>query len=87
MFSLESPHRGDSNEYTRYTMFNIKKKKNHLKSSKICNYGIFSNGLKNVFETAVVNEPSVFEALKVYCTSINKQVHLFTFIVYIGQGI
>ena len=26
MFSLESPHRGDSNEYTQYTTFNIKKK-------------------------------------------------------------
>ena len=23
MFSLESPHRGDSNEYTKYTIFNI----------------------------------------------------------------
>ena len=26
MFSLESPYRGDSNEYTQYTIFNIKKK-------------------------------------------------------------
>ena len=26
MFSLESPHRGNSNEYTQYTIFNIKKK-------------------------------------------------------------
>ena len=26
MFSLESPHRDDSNEYTQYTIFNIKKK-------------------------------------------------------------
>ena len=26
MFSLESPHRGDSNEYTQYTIFNIKMK-------------------------------------------------------------
>ena len=26
MFSLESPHRGDSNEHTKYTIFNIKKK-------------------------------------------------------------
>ena len=25
VFSLESPHRGDSNEYTQYTIFNIKK--------------------------------------------------------------
>ena len=25
MFSLESPHRGDSNKYTQYTIFNIKK--------------------------------------------------------------
>ena len=27
----------------------------------------FSHGLKNEFETAVVNEPSVFEPLKFYC--------------------
>ena len=26
VFSLESPHRGDSNEYTQYIIFNIKKK-------------------------------------------------------------
>ena len=26
VFSLESPHHGDSNEYTQYTIFNIKKK-------------------------------------------------------------
>ena len=26
VFSLESPHRGDSNEYTKYTIFNVKKK-------------------------------------------------------------
>ena len=26
VFSLESPHRGDSNEYTQYPIFNIKKK-------------------------------------------------------------
>ena len=38
--SLESPHRGDSNEYTQYTIFNIKKE-NHPKLSKICIYVIF----------------------------------------------
>ena len=26
VFSLEPPHRGDSNEYTQYTIFNITKK-------------------------------------------------------------
>ena len=26
VFSIESPHRGDSNEYTQYAIFNIKKK-------------------------------------------------------------
>ena len=65
VFSLESPHRGDSNEYTQYTIFNMKK--NNTKLSQICIYGIFSKGLKNEFETAVVNEPSVFEPLKSYC--------------------
>ena len=35
--------------------------------SQICSYGLFSKGLKNKFETAMVNEPSVFEPLKFYC--------------------
>ena len=64
VFSLESPPGGDSNVYTQYTIFNIKKKIT-LNSSKIGSYGIFSTGLKNEFETAVVNEPSVFKPLKV----------------------
>ena len=42
-------------------------KENHPKLSQICSCGIFSQGLKNEFETAVVNEPSVFEPLKFYC--------------------
>ena len=35
VFSLESPHQGDSNEYTQYTIFNIEKKitLNYLKSA------------------------------------------------------
>ena len=66
MFSLESPHRGDSNEYTQYTIFNIKKKitLNYPKSAVM---DFYSKGLKNEFETAVVNEPSVLETLKFYC--------------------
>ena len=35
VFSLESPHRDDSNKYTKYTIFNIKKKntKNYATSA------------------------------------------------------
>ena len=73
VFSLESPHRGDSNEYTQYTIFNKMKKKSISKLSQICSDKIFSNGLKNEFETAVVNEPSVFEPLKFYCICCEKQ--------------
>ena len=54
VFSLESPHRSDSKEYTQYTIFNIKKKIKLM----------FSNLQLWEFETAVVNEPSVFEPLK-----------------------
>ena len=57
VFSLESPHRGDSNEYTKYTMYK-KRKENHTKLSQICSYGIFSNGFKNELEIA---------PLKFYC--------------------
>ena len=67
MFSLESPHRGDSNENTHYTIFNVNKM-NTLNYSKSAAMEFFSKGLKNEFETAVVNEPSVFEPLKFYCS-------------------
>ena len=66
MFSLESPQRGDFNKYTQYIIFQYKIE-NYPKLSQICNYGISSKGLKKEFETAVVNEPSVFEPLKFYC--------------------
>ena len=66
MFTLESPHRGDFNEYTQYTIFQYEKEK-HTKLFQICSYGIFSKGFKNEFERSVVNEPSVFEPLKFYC--------------------
>ena len=66
MFSLESSHRGNSNEYTKFTIFSIKKKIT-LNYPKYAAMGFFSKGLKNEFETAVVKEPSVFELLKFYC--------------------
>ena len=63
VFSLESPHRGDFN-YTQHTIFNILKKLT-LDYPKSGAMG-YSQGLKNEFETAVVNEPSLFEPLKFY---------------------
>ena len=33
--------------------------------------GFLSKGFKNEFETPVVNEPSVFEPLKVYCSRLS----------------
>ena len=69
MFTLESPHRGDSNEYTQYTIF-LNEKEKRPKLSQICSYGIFSKGFKNEFERSVVNELSVFEPLKFYCNYI-----------------
>ena len=49
LFSLELSHRGDSNEYAQYTIFNTEKKStlNYLKSEAM---GCFSQGLKNEFE-------------------------------------
>ena len=64
MFSLKSPHRGNSNENTQYTIFSIRMKIPKL--SQICSYWIFSKGFKDEFETVVVNELSVFEPLKFY---------------------
>ena len=51
-FSLESPHRGDCNEYTQYTFFNVKQiTLNYPKSAAM---GFFSKGIKNEFETIVL---------------------------------
>ena len=63
VFSLQSLHRGDSNEYTQYTIFNIKKE-NHPMLFQIRSFGIFSRGLEIEFEVAVVNELLEFEPLK-----------------------
>ena len=66
VLSLESPHRGNSNEYTQYTVFYIKKKIT-LNYPKSAGMGFCAKGLKNEFETAVVNESPVFEPLRFYC--------------------
>ena len=50
------------------TIFNMKTK-NTLNYPKSAAMGFFSKGLKNEFERAVVNESSVFELLKFYCSS------------------
>ena len=76
VFSLESPHRGNSNEKSQHTIFNREKKISPIIPK--CNYGFFSNGLKNEFETALVNEPSVFEPLKFYCISYSKNWHAYS---------
>ena len=70
MFSLESPHRCDSNEYTQHAIINIKQTitPNYPNYDNVCSYGMF----KNEFEIAVINEPSVFEPLKFYCSSVYK---------------
>ena len=66
VFSLESPHRGDSNEYTQHIILNSKQKESPLIILSLP-LGDFSKGLENEFETAVVDEPSVLEPLKFYC--------------------
>ena len=45
VFSLESPHRSDSNEYTQYTIFNIKR--NLPEIIQILQLCDFSQGFKN----------------------------------------
>ena len=62
---IESPHRGDSNEYIQYTIFSSNKKvaPNYPKSAAMS----FFQGTKNKFGTDVVSESSVFQPLKFYC--------------------
>ena len=87
VFSLESPHRGDSNEYTLYTIFTMKKK-NNLNYPKSPTMGFFSKGLENEFEVAVVNEPSLFKPLKFYCTIRSRDMQLLqAHVSYRSSGI
>ena len=59
VFSLEWPH---------LIIYHFQyKKENYATLSQICSNWILSKELKTEFETAVVNEPSVFEPLKVHC--------------------
>ena len=51
--------------------FSIQKKKITLNYPKSAASGFCSKVLKNGFETAMVNEPSVFEPLKFYCICIH----------------
>ena len=66
MFLLESPHQGDSNEYTKHPIFSIKRNSPYIIPNMQL-WDFFSKGLQNEFEIGVVNEPSVFEPLKFYC--------------------
>ena len=54
--------------FTQYTFFKIKKEKHSAAM------GFFFKELQNEFETAVVNEPSVFEPLKIYTA---KNIRIF----------
>ena len=49
--------------------FSIIKKKIALNYPKFAAIGLFFKGLKKEFETSMVNEPSEFKPMKVYCTS------------------
>ena len=46
VFSLESPHQGDSNKNTQHTIVNIKKEitQNYPEYNNVCSYGIFLLG-------------------------------------------
>ena len=67
LFSLESPHRGDSSEYTQYTIFNIKKKIT-LSYCKSVAMGFFPGTQERVRLSRGIKAPSMFEPLKFYCT-------------------
>ena len=53
VFALESPNRGDCNEYTQYTIFQYKQE-NHTNLSKICSYVILSQGTQERIRNCIV---------------------------------
>ena len=67
MVLLGSPHRGDSSEYTQYTICNTKMKIILDYPNLICMGWDFFLGAQKQVRNSVVNEPSVFEPLKFQC--------------------
>ena len=68
VFSFESPRRGDLMSTHNMPFISITKEIT-LNYHKFAGDEFFL-GTQNEFETAVVNEPSVFEPLKFYCMYI-----------------
>ena len=53
VFLFKSPHRGDSNEYTQYTIFNMNKRHSLSFFLQFCSYEIFLR-----YSRTTINEPS-----------------------------
>ena len=75
VFSLESPHRGDSNEYTQYTIFNIFniRKKITLKLSQICSYEFLFQGTQERVRNSLgkrANSVRATEVLLYACSNV-----------------
>ena len=63
MYSLESPYRGDSYEYTQHTFSRLSKRS--LNIPNILMFTVMKK--KSRVEIAVVNEPPVLEPSKFQC--------------------
>ena len=81
MFSLESPHRGDSNEYIQYTITIIKQKitLNYPKYNNACSCGIFPRDSR----MSSKDEPSVFEPLKFYCMQYSERMKKQSTVIFL----
>ena len=76
VYTLESHRWGKNNEYTQLTIHDEIRKDpldalKYLPSWAIIRITL---GFRNEFESAIVNEPSVFESLKVYFNKISTVV-------------
>ena len=82
VFSLESPHRGDSNEYTQHTIFNIKKEKDTLNYPKSAAVGFFQGTQERVRNSRGRRAISVraTEVLLYLGQNIFKTLQMLTFI-------
>ena len=72
VFSFEYPHQGDSNEYTRNTIFDIEIE-NHPKLSKICGYEIFFYETQDGVRHSRGKRAISVRATEVYCITVLNQ--------------
>ena len=86
MLSLESPHRGDSNEYTQHAIIKMKKKitLNYPKYNNVSCYGIFSLGTQERIRNSQGKRAIGVRAIEVLLIMALVKCFILSFLPYLS---